>query len=73
VIEEILYFGTSPSSLDPERRIIVEINISNLVVMSVLLQYDNDSILYPMAYFSRKHSPVEINYEIYDKRLLTIV
>jgi hypothetical protein len=26
-----------------------------------------------MAYFSRKHSPVEINYEIYDKRLLTIV
>jgi hypothetical protein len=26
-----------------------------------------------VAYFSRKHSPVTINYEIYDKELLVIV
>jgi hypothetical protein len=58
---------------NPERKIVVETNASNLVVAGVLLQYDNNSILHQVAYFSRKSSPAEINHEIYNEDLLAIV
>jgi hypothetical protein len=59
---------------NPERNIVVETDASNLVIARVLLQYDdNNDIPYLMAFFSRKHSPAEINYEIYDKEPLVIV
>ena len=32
-----------------------------------------DGILHPVAFFSRKLTPAECNYEIYDKELLAIV
>jgi hypothetical protein len=51
----------------------VETDTSNLIITGVLSQYDDDNILHPVAYFSRKHSPAEINYEIYDKELLAII
>jgi hypothetical protein len=58
---------------DPERKIMVETDASDVVVARVLLQYDDNNILHPVVYFSSKHSPAEINYEIYDKELLEIV
>jgi hypothetical protein len=58
---------------DLDRDVIVEIDASDYVSASVLSQYDDDNILHPMAYFSKKHSPAECNYEIYDKELLAIV
>jgi hypothetical protein len=51
----------------------VETDISNLIIIGVLSQYDDKGILHPVAYFSKKHLPVQINYKIYDKRLLAIV
>jgi hypothetical protein len=51
----------------------VEVDAFNLVVVGILLQYDNDGNLQPVTYFSRKHFTVEINYEIYDKKLFTII
>ena len=33
----------------------------------------HDGILHPVAYFSKKHSLAECNYEIYDKELMAIV
>jgi hypothetical protein len=39
----------------------------------VLSQYGDDRILRPVAFFSKKHSTTECNYEIYDKELLAIV
>jgi hypothetical protein len=37
------------------------------------MQYDNDGLLRPCAFFSKKNSPAECNYEIYDKEMLAIV
>jgi hypothetical protein len=39
----------------------------------MLSQYDNNNVLHPVAYFSKKHSPTECNYEVYDKELMAIV
>jgi hypothetical protein len=58
---------------DPDRDVIVETDASDYVSAGVLSQYDDDNVLHPMAYFSKKHSPAECNYEIYDKELMAIV
>jgi hypothetical protein len=50
----------------------VETDVSNLVIAGMLSQHNEDNILHPVTYFSRKHSPAEINYEIYDEELLVI-
>jgi hypothetical protein len=39
----------------------------------VLSQYDKEGILRPIAFFSKKHSAVKCNYEIYNKELLAII
>jgi hypothetical protein len=59
--------------LNHKRKIIVQNNASYLVITGLLLEYDNYDILHPVIYFSRKDFPGEINYEIYNKGLLTIV
>jgi hypothetical protein len=38
-----------------------------------LSQYNNNGVLRPCAYFLKKNSPAEYNYEIYDKELLIII
>ena len=39
----------------------------------MLSQPDDNGVLRPVAFFSKKHSPAQCNYEIYDKKLLAIV
>ena len=52
---------------DFDRNVIVETDSSDYVSAGVLSQYDDDGVLHLVAYFSKKHSPAECNYEIYDK------
>lgn len=68
-------FTTAPilAHFDPEREIIVETDASDYVSAGILSQRDNQGILRPIAYLSKKHSPAECNYEIYDKELLAII
>ena len=68
-------FTTAPilAHFDYEKECIVETNASDNVSARVLSQYGEDGKLHPVAFFSRKHSPQEINYEIYDKELLAII
>ncbi|TKA54567.1 hypothetical protein B0A49_13613 [Cryomyces minteri] len=68
-------FTTAPllQHFDPEKEVIVETDASDYVSAGVLSQFDNSGLLRPVAYFSRKHSPAECNYEIYDKELLAII
>jgi hypothetical protein len=58
---------------DYDHKIIVETDASNYVSTSLLSQYNDDGILHPVAFFSKKHSPAECNYKIYDKELMAIV
>ncbi|KAH0358992.1 hypothetical protein KCU65_g10159, partial [Aureobasidium melanogenum] len=58
---------------DPDRETIVETDASDFVSGGILSQYDNEGILRPVAFFSKKHNPAECNYEIYDKELMAIV
>ena len=58
---------------DLDREIIVETDASDYVLAGVMLQYDADGTLHSVAFFSKKHSPVECNYDIYDKELIAII
>ena len=58
---------------NPDLKILVETDASDYVSGGILSQYDAQGVLHPIAYFSKKHSPAECNYEIYDKELMAIV
>ena len=51
----------------------VEINTSDTVIADVLLQKNKNSQLQSVTYFSSKMFSAEINYDIYDKKLLAII
>jgi hypothetical protein len=51
----------------------VETDASDYMSAGVLSQYDDDGILHPVTVFSKKHSPAECNYKMYDKELMAIV
>ena len=52
---------------------ILETDTSNYISASVLSQYGDDGILRPVTFFSKKHSSIKCNYEIYNKELLAII
>jgi hypothetical protein len=58
---------------DHDWEVIVETNTSDYISASILLQYDDEGVLYPVAFFSKKHSPAECNYKIHDKEPMAIV
>lgn len=68
-------FTTAPilAHSDPEEEITVETDASDYVSAGILSQYDDEEILRPVAYYSKKYSPTECNYEIDDKELLVII
>jgi hypothetical protein len=68
-------FVTAPilAQFDPERETLVEADSSGWSVGGVISQYDEKGELHPCAYFSKKNSPAECNYEIHDKELLAII
>ena len=69
-------FTTAPilAHFDYEKECIVETDASDNASAGVLSQYNSENgKLHPVAFFSRKHSAQEINYEIYDKELLAII
>jgi hypothetical protein len=51
----------------------LEIDISNFALDVILSQPGENNLLHPISLCSCKFSFAEINYEIYDKELLTIV
>ena len=68
-------FTTAPilMQFNPDRETVVETDSSGWATGGVLSQYDNDGVLRPCAYFSKKNTPAECNYQIHDKELLAII
>ena len=58
---------------DSDLKTWIETDASNFVVVAILSQRDVDDQLHSIVFMSKKMSSVECNYEIYDKKLLTIV
>ena len=58
---------------DPDRTTVLETDSSGYCVGGILSQYDDEGLLRPCAYYSKKLSPAECNYEIYDKEMLAII
>ena len=58
---------------DPDLESWLETDASDFVTAAILSQMGPDNILRPVAFLSRKMTPAECNYEIYDKELLAIV
>ncbi len=68
-------FTSAPilTPFDWTREVVLETDASDYVSAGVLSQYGDDGIMRPVAFFSKKHSNTECNYEIYDKELLAII
>jgi len=68
-------FTSAPilATFDPERRIVLETDASDYAIGMCISQPDDEGRLRPVAFYSRKMIPAELNYEIHDKELLAIV
>jgi hypothetical protein len=63
----ILYY------FDLFKEIFVKTNISDYISLGVLSQKDNQGVLHPIVFISKKYNLIEYNYEIYNKELLVII
>lgn len=58
---------------DPTKACVIEADASDYALGAVCSQYDDAGLLHPVAFYSRKLLPAEMNYQIYDKELLAII
>ena len=60
-------------AFDPEKETVVETDALDYALGGVISQKGEDGKLHPIAFYSRKLTSAELNYEIHDKELLAIV
>ncbi len=58
---------------DLKRQAILKIDASDYVKDEILSQYDDKKVLHSMIFYSKSMILAEINYHIYDKKLLVII
>ena len=58
---------------NPAKKIIIEIDTNKIALSAILSQLDKRDRLYPIMFYFKKFTTPEINYNIYDKKLLAIV
>ncbi len=58
---------------DLKQQAILKIDASNYVKDEILSQYDDEKVLHSMIFYSKSMILAEINYHIYDKKLLVII
>ncbi len=58
---------------DLKRQAILKIDASNYVKDEILSQYNDEKVLHSMIFYSKSMIFAEINYHIYDKKLLVII
>ena len=58
---------------ESEKLIMLKMNVSDEVIKVCINQSDDKKHLHLIAFYNKKFTDVELNYEIHDKKLLTIV
>lgn len=71
--QRILYLAPVLVTFDPGKPITVETDASDYAIGACLSQPDENEKLHPVAFYSRRMSLAELNYDIHDKALLAIV
>ncbi len=56
-----------------DHKIMIEINTLNYMFKDILSQYDENNVLYSVAYFLKKHNSAKCNYKIYNKEFIIII
>ncbi len=74
-LKRLVTASPSLAHFDPDKPCTLVTDASDYACGAVLKQPDteNPALLHPVAFFSSKHSPAEINYDVYDKELLGII
>ena len=72
-LKDRLYTAPILYYYDPKLECMLETNALDRIVTIVLLQLYLDSKQYPISYFLKTIAPIELNYLIYNKEILTIV
>jgi hypothetical protein len=65
--------ATLLAHFNPEKPLVLETDASDFALAGILSQESEEGILKPIAFFSRKMVPAELNYEIHDKEMLAII
>jgi len=58
---------------ESDKLIMLEMNASDEVIEACINQLNNKKCLHFIAFYNRKFTDAELNYEIHDKKLLAIV
>jgi hypothetical protein len=58
---------------DPTKPFIVETDASDFALGAILSQFGIDGLLHPIAFYSRKLTSAEVNYQVYNKEFLAII
>ena len=58
---------------DLELKVILETDSSDYAIGAYVSQRTTDGKIYPIAFYSRKLLPAELNYDIHNKELLAIM
>jgi RNase H-like domain found in reverse transcriptase len=52
---------------------VIKINASDYAIGVYIMQIGKNKKLHPVTFYSKKMSPAEMNYDIHDKELLTVI
>ena len=58
---------------DSKKQTILKIDLFDWMIDEVLSQHDDDEVLHSIVFYNKNLNFVEINYHIYDKKLLIII
>ena len=58
---------------DPDRPALLETDASDFAIAGIISQKFEDGKVHPVRFVSRKLTPAELNYDVYDKEMLAIV
>ncbi len=72
-LKKQISFASVLCHFDLKHQAILKINASNYVKGEILSQYNDENVLHSMIFYSKSMILAEINYHIYDKKLLIII